>query len=100
MISDVNGAVFKFSGLKNNEGLTEYVQDGLNSQGEPELDSCSDDMSMVGTSPRIGELVRSSNRGTPSVSSDGSNDTIETFGELILDDVYDDMVSVGGYVQL
>ena len=97
MISDTNGAVFKFSGLKNkeSEGLSEYAQDCLNNQGEPDLDTCSEEISiMVGATTRILESVESGNRSTPSISSDGSNDTIETFGDLtIMDDIDDDMVS-------
>jgi len=95
LISEVNGTVFKFSGLKSKDdpGLAEYGK-SLNSQGEspaePELD-VSDELLVVGTSPRILELVRSrSDRSTPSMSSDSSNDTIEPFGDLNLDDV-DDM---------
>ena len=97
MISEVNGTVFKFSRLisKDDPGLAEYDK-SLNSQGEspaePELD-VSDELLVVGTSPRILQLVRSrSDRSTPSMSSDSSNDTIEPFGDLNLDDV-DDMVS-------
>ena len=90
----MNGNVFKFSGFKTkyDPTLDEYVQDGLNSQGSlsPELDS--EQMSLVGSSPRILELARSINRSTPSMSSDGSNDTIEIFGELNLDDIEDDLV--------
>ena len=92
----MNGNVFKFSGFKTkyDPTLDEYVQDGLNSQGaspaEPELDS--EELSLVGSSPRILELARSINRSTPSMSSDGSNDTIEIFGELNLDDIEDDLV--------
>ena len=86
--------MFKFSGFKTkyDPTLDEYVQDGLNSQGSlsPELDS--EQMSLVGSSPRILELARSINRSTPSMSSDGSNDTIEIFGELNLDDIEDDLV--------
>jgi len=86
--------VFKFSGFKTkyDPTLDEYVQDGLNSQGSlsPELDS--EQMSLVGSSPRILELARSINRSTPSMSSDGSNDTIEIFGELNLDDIEDDLI--------
>ena len=78
--------------------MAEYAQERLDSEGdsqnespcEPDLDL---DMTMIGTSPRVLELVRSSNRNTPSMSSDDSIDTIETFGELNLDDVYDDLVS-------
>jgi len=96
LISEVNGNVFKFSGFKTkfDPTLDEYVQDGLNSQGaspaEPELDS--EELSLVGSSPRILELARSINRSTPSMSSDGSNDTIEIFGELNLDDIEDDLI--------
>ena len=86
--------MFKFSGFKTkyDPTLDEYVQDGLNSQGSlsPELDS--EQMSLVGSSPRILELDRSINRSTPSMSSDGSNDTIEIFGELNLEDIEDDLV--------
>jgi len=114
LISEANGNVFKFSGFKTkfDPTLDEYVQDGLNSQGaspaEPELDSeelslpkFSDTLtlsesggadSLVGSSPRILELARSINRSTPSMSSDGSNDTIEIFGELNLDDIEDDLI--------
>ena len=96
MISDNNGAVFKFSGLKNkeSEGLSEYAQDCLNSQGEPDLDTCSEEISiMVGASPRVSESLESGNRSTPSISSEASNDTIETFGDLtMIDDIDDDMV--------
>ena len=88
--------MFKFSGFKTkyDPTLDEYVQDGLNSQGSlsPELDS--EQMSLVGSSPRILELARSNNRSTPSMSSDGSNDTIEIFGELNLDDIEDDLVKL------
>jgi len=94
LISETNGNVFKFSGFKTkyDPTLDEYVQDGLNSQGSlsPELDS--EQMSLVGSSPRILELARSINRSTPSMSSDGSNDTIEIFGELNLDDIEDDLI--------
>jgi len=94
LISEMNGNVFKFSGFKTkfDPTLDEYVQDGLNSQGSlsPELDS--EQMSLVGSSPRILELARSINRSTPSMSSDGSNDTIEIFGELNLDDIEDDLI--------
>jgi len=94
LISEANGNVFKFSGFKTkfDPTLDEYVQDGLNSQGSlsPELDS--EQMSLVGSSPRILELARSINRSTPSMSSDGSNDTIEIFGELNLDDIEDDLI--------
>lgn len=94
LISEVNGNVFKFSGFKTkyDPTLDEYVQDGLNSQGSlsPELDS--EQMSLVGSSPRILELDRSINRSTPSMSSDGSNDTIEIFGELNLEDIEDDLI--------
>ena len=97
MISDTNGAVFKFSGLKNkeSEGLSEYAQDGLNSQDEPDLDTCSEEISiMVGASSRISGSVESGNRSTPSISSDGSNDTLEAFGDFtMMDDIDDDMVS-------
>ena len=88
--------MFKFSGFKTkfDPTLDEYAQDRLNSQGaspaEPDLDS--EELSLVGSSPRILELARSINRSTPSVSSDGSNDTIEIFGELNLDDIEDDLV--------
>ena len=88
--------MFKFSGFKTKFDPTvdEYVQDRLNSQGaspaEPDLDS--EELSLVGSSPRILELARSINRSTPSMSSDGSNDTIEIFGELNLDDIEDDLV--------
>jgi len=96
VISDTNGAVFKFSGLKNkeSEGLSEYAQDGLNIEGEPDLDACSEEISiMVGASPRISESLESGNRSTPSISSEASNDTIETFGDLtMIDDIDDDMI--------
>jgi len=96
LISEANGNVFKFSGFKTkfDPTLDEYAQDRLNSQGaspaEPDLDS--EELSLVGSSPRILELARSINRSTPSVSSDGSNDTIEIFGELNLDDIEDDLI--------
>ena len=49
---------------------------------------------MVGASSRISGSVESANRSTPSICSDGSNDTIETFSDLtMMDDIDDDMVS-------
>merc|ERR1712156_699919 len=89
---EINGNVFKFSGVKNKDdpGLAEYGQ-RLDSQGESpgEPEMVSDELLVVGTSPRILELVHSTNRSTPSMSSDSSIDTIEPFGDLNLDDVDD-----------